>query len=205
MHVFWAALVLALLALPSVLNAQTRFQKTYKVGRGPEVSCCQNGMAFGFTSIVHDPSIAGTVEITLITASSGGKVIATDPNGIAGTTWEIFLGPAVDACAFPVGQQRGGAVNLETYTCSTTDASTQLIFNTNGMFTTAPTAGHFLGSYDFPQTTFKANDIGQLVSAVTSTSSFPNGLSLQVLNWGGDVGADTQFGEITVTVSGIMH
>src|SRR5579864_5277934 len=102
--------------LPSAINAQTEFKKTYKVGRGPEVSCCQNGMSFGFTPVLHDPSIAGNVEITLITASSGAKVLATDPNGIAGTTWEIFLGPDVEACGFPVGQQ-SGSINLNTYTC----------------------------------------------------------------------------------------
>lgn len=197
--------VLFFLISAGLANSQTTFKKTYQLGVGPLVSCCQNGMSYGFTSVLHDPSITGNVQITFISASAGGLVTATDPNGIAGTTWEIFLGPDVDGCAFPAGRHHAASISLTTYTCSTTNASTQLIFNTNGQFTTIPTGAYYQGGYNFVNQVFKANDLGQFIFATTSASSFPDGLSLQILNWGGDQGAAIQYGQISVTVAGIIE
>jgi hypothetical protein len=201
---FLAAFVFAL-AGATPAHAQTFFKKTYTIAHGPEVSCCQNGMSYGFTPVLHDASISGNVEIFSITATANASVKLTDPNGIAGMTWEIFLGPSVADCGFPVGQQHAAFIDLTTYTCSASLATTQLIFNTNGVFNTAPTAGHYEGGYDFPKATFKANDLGQLVSETTAPAFFADGLSLQVLNWSGDQGADLQMASITITVAGAMQ
>lgn len=193
-----------ILAAGTPAHAQTFFTKTYTISRGPQISCCQSGMTYGFTPVLHDATISGNVEIFYITATANASISGADPNGIAGMTWEIFLGPSVQDCGFPVGQQ-AGSINLDSYTCSDTIATTQLIFNTNGEFNTIPAAGHYLGTYDFPKATFKANDLGQFISGTTAPSFFADGLSLQVLNWSGDVDVDLQMATITITVAGAME
>ena len=92
--------------------SQTTFTRTYQLGGGIEVACCAKGpMSWGFTPVIQDTSLSGNIQITSISASDSGNILATDPNGVAGTTWEIFVGPA--PCGFPVGEVQG-VIQLQT-------------------------------------------------------------------------------------------
>jgi hypothetical protein len=134
--------------------SQTTFTRTYQLGGGIEVACCAKGpMSWGFTPVIQDMSVAGNVQITSVSVSDTGNILATDPNGVAGTTWQVFIGPA--SCGFPVGELQG-LVQLSTYSCNT---PTQLILNTNGVFS-APATGTYAASFNFTTGTFTANDIG---------------------------------------------
>lgn len=186
-------LAVLICSLPAL--AQTPFTKTYQLGGNIEVACCNGPMAYGFTPVIQDHSLGGNVQITSVSFSDTGNIYTTDPNGIAGTTWELFVGTT--SCGFPVGQLHGN-INLSTYTCG---SPTKLVVNTNGNFV-APTTGAFSASYNFQTSVFTANDIGALVSASTAPSTLNSGLFLQVLLWGGDQGADLRLDNITVTVSG---
>src|SRR6202790_4365761 len=185
-------------AFPGPASAQTPFTRTYQLGGNIEVSCCTNGMSYGFTPVIQDNSLSGPIQITSISASDNGSILATDPSGVAGTTWEIFVGTA--SCGFPVGQISHVSIQLGTYTCS---SATQLIFNTNGTFT-APASGTFAGSYNFEASTFTANDMGALVSAHTTPSTLSQGLFVQILLWGGDQGADLKLSNISLTITGTV-
>src|SRR5579862_802416 len=190
-----------LLVFAAVFGVPARgqsFSKTYQLGGPIHVSCCVNGMAYGFTPVIQDASISGNVQITSISVSDTGNIAATDPNGIAGTTWEVFVGSS--SCGFPVGQQQG-IISLNTYSCN---AQTQLIFNTNGNFT-APAAGVFSGSYNFQTNTLTTNDIGQLITGTTATTNLTQGLFAQILLWGGDQGADLTLNNISITINGIAN
>jgi YVTN family beta-propeller protein len=178
--------------------AQTPFSRTYHLNGNIEVSCCTNGESYGFTSLVQDTTLSGPLKITSISVSDSGNIITTDPNGVAGTTWEIFVGNS--SCGFPVGQFNNGSIQVGTYTCG---AATQLIFNTNGTFT-APTSGAFAGSYNFQSAQLTTNDLGQFVSASNNPTSLSSGLYVQVLLWGGDVGADLKLSNISLTVTGTI-
>src|ERR1700689_1008879 len=79
--------------------SQMTFTRTYQLGGGIEVACCAKGpRSWGFTPVIQDTSLSGNIQITSISASDSGNILATDPNGVAGTTWEIFVGPA--PCGF---------------------------------------------------------------------------------------------------------
>jgi YVTN family beta-propeller protein len=190
---FLAVFVILVCATPVL--SQTPFTKTYQLGGNIGVSCCTGAMTYGFTPVIQDHSLSGNVQITSVSFSDTGNISATDPNHTAGTTWEIFIGTT--SCGFPAGQQQG-SISLSTYTCS---SPTQLVANTNGNFV-APTSGVFAASYNFQTAAFTANDTGQLISASTVPFTLNNGLFLQVLLWGGDVGASLQLNNITVTVTG---
>ncbi len=187
--------LLGLLTCCTAAFSQTAFTRTYQLGSGIEVSCCTAGMAYGFTPLIQDHSLGGNVQINSISVSDDASIVATDVNGVAGTTWEVFVGTG--SCGFPVGEQHG-TISLSTYSCS---SPTHLFFNTNGNFT-APQLGTFSGTYNFLTSTLTTNDTGALVSASTTPSTLTQGLYLQILLWGGDVGADLKLSNITVTVTG---
>ncbi|HEY4977991.1 MAG TPA: hypothetical protein VII25_02380, partial [Candidatus Acidoferrum sp.] len=111
----------ALLLCSSPAFSQTPFTKTYQLGGGLEVSCCTGPMGYGFTPLIQDHSLGGNITINSISVSDDGNIIATDPNGTAGTTWEIFVGNS--SCGFPVGELHG-TISLSTYTCA---SPTQLV------------------------------------------------------------------------------
>jgi hypothetical protein len=186
---------------PHPVSAQTPFTRTYQLGGGIEVACCAKGpMSWGFTPVIRDTSLSGNVQITSVAVSDSGSVLATDRNGVAGTTWEIFIGAS--PCGFPAGELQG-SVSLTTYSCSSSTASTQLIFNTNTVFSgPVPQSGIFSASENFITNVFTASDIGQFISGTTTASNVTQGLYLQVLLWGGDVGADLKVSNISVTVTG---
>ena len=85
-------LILLFYAFPAV--SQT-FTRTYQLGGGLQVACCNfgSGLLYGFTPLIQDPTLTGNVRITSISVSANGNVNGTDPNGIAGTSWQIFAGP----------------------------------------------------------------------------------------------------------------
>jgi hypothetical protein len=106
-------IVFACLAYSQPVYSQTSFTKTYQLGGGIEVACCAKGpMSWGFTPVIQDTSLSGNVEITSVSVSESGNILATDPHGVAGMTWEVFIGSP--SCGFPVGQLQG-SVNLGTY------------------------------------------------------------------------------------------
>ena len=187
---------------PSTASSQTSFTRTYQLGGGIEVACCSKGpMSWGFTPVIQDTSLSGSVQITSISASDSGNILATDPNGVAGTTWEIFVGST--PCGFPVGEVQG-VIQLGTYSCT---APTQLIFNTNLVFPAPGSTGTYAASFNFGTSTFTTVDSSQLSGLVLGTTAPTNlnqGLFLQILLWGGDVGADLQLSNITVTVTGTL-
>jgi len=190
------ALLIGCLLASHYAVSQTSFTRTYQLGSGIEVACCAKGpMSWGFTPVIQDTSLSGNIQITSISVSDNGNILATDPNGVAGTTWELFIGNS--SCGFPVGELQG-VVNLTTYSCNT---QTQLILNTNGVFS-APGTGNFAATYNFTSSTFTANDTGQLISASTATTNLTQGLFVQLLLWGGDQGADLILSNISVTITG---
>jgi YVTN family beta-propeller protein len=190
------ALLIGCLLASHYAVSQTSFTRTYQLGSGIEVACCAKGpMSWGFTPVIQDTSLSGNIQITSISVSDNGNILATDPNGVAGTTWELFIGNS--SCGFPVGELQG-VVNLTTYSCNT---QTQLILNTNGVFS-APATGTFAATYNFTTSTFTANDTGQLISGSTATTNLTQGLFVQLLLWGGDQGADLILSNISVTITG---
>lgn len=193
-----ALILLVCLVCSGSVYSQTSFTRTYHFGGSIEVACCSKGpMSWGFTPVIQDTSLSGNIQINSISVTDTGSISATDPNGVAGTTWEIFVGSS--PCGFPVGEVTG-VVNLSTYSCN---APTQLVFNTNGVFQ-APATGTFSGSYNFTTATFTANDMGAFVSDTNAPANLTQGLFAQILLWGGDVGADLTLSNISITVTGTV-
>lgn len=197
-HRLYFVLLAAFLMMSHFAFSQTSFTRTYQLGGGIEVACCAKGpMSWGFTPVIQDTSLSGNVQITSISVSDSGNILATDPHGVAGTTWEIFVGNA--SCGFPAGEVQG-VVNLGTYSCS---APTQLIFNTNGVFS-PPASGTFAASFDFTTGTFTANDLGAFILGTNVPSNLTQGLFVQVMLWGGDNPSDLILSDISVTVAGTV-
>jgi hypothetical protein len=192
----------ACLVCSHVAFSQTPFTRTYNLGGGIKIACCADGQFYGFTPLIQDTSLSGTVKIVSVSVSDNAKIlIANNGNCCAGTTWEIFVGSA--SCGFPVGQEQGG-ISLGTYSCSADNAETQLIFNTNGVFS-APTTGKFAGEYDFNTGKFIANDIGAFISGTTSPSDLTEGLFAQILLWSGDQDIELGLRNISITITGVVE
>jgi RHS repeat-associated protein len=182
------------LSLPG--KAQTPFTRTYSLGGGINVSCCTGGMSWGFTPVIQDTSLTGEVQITSITVSDSANILAVDYNSVAGTTWEIFAGTA--SCGFPPGEDTG-VISTGTYQCP--NAQTELIFNTNAVWS-PPATGTFAGSFNFQTGVLSTNDLGQFILGATSPMTLTQGLYVQILLWGGDVGANLNLSNISITITG---
>ncbi len=194
--------LLACLVYSHTAFSQTPFSRTYNLGGGIEIACCADGQFYGFTPLIQDTSLSGNVKIDSVSVSDNAKIlVANNGNCCAGTTWEIFIGSA--SCGFPVGQEEGG-ISLATYTCNAENAETQLIFNTNGIFS-PPAIGKFAGKYNFVTGKFTANDIGTFLSATTSPSDLKQGLFAQILLWSGDQDIELGLKSISITITGVIN
>lgn len=197
-----AFVLFACLVCSQTAFSQTPFKNTYSLGGGIEIACCANGQFYGFTPVIQDTSLTGKVKIFSVSVSDKANIsIANNGNCCAGTTWEIFIGSA--SCGFPVGQEEGG-ISLATYSCSASNASTQLVFNTNGVFS-PPTVGKFAGKYNFQTGKFTTNDIGTFLSATTAPTDMPQGLFAQILLWSGDQDIELFLKNISITVEGVIE
>lgn len=197
-----AFVLFACLVCSHIAFSGTPFTKTYNLGGGIEIACCADGQFYGFTPLIQDTSLSGTVKIASVSASDDARIlVANNGNCCAGTTWEIFVGSA--SCGFPVGQEEGG-ISLGTYTCNAEDAETQIIFNTNGVFS-PPTTGKFAGEYNFNSQKFTANDMGTFISASTSPSELTQGLFVQILLWSGDQDIEMDLKNISITIKGVIE
>jgi hypothetical protein len=176
------------------------FSETFQLGGSFELACCASGYLYGITSVGHDASLIGVIHVTSIAVSLSNGVSATDPNGFAGASWQVFVGP--NSPGFSPGQQSSGFI---TYSSFASASPTQLFFAENDIYQPGD-ANTLTGAYDFTSGVLSSNATAGATLVGASNAAFPAtaGMFVQVALWGGDVGFDETVGNVTVTVTGTI-
>lgn len=178
------------------VQAQATFARTYNFPGSLNLACCSS-INYGFSPVLNDTSLSGTVQITTITVTA--TVLVNSPNilGVADFDWEVLMGPS--SPGFTPGQVTNGS--YPGYI--TSDAPTQ--------FHPAPnlnaSAGQmltFTNSYDFTTGTLTAPspEIVYLYGASAPPMDLNNGLYIQVFAWSGGTNVDLTMSNIQVVVTG---
>jgi uncharacterized protein (TIGR03437 family) len=157
------------------------------------LACCSS-IQYGFTSVIHDATIAGpTAQVTSISVTGTITANSPDIDGDASFDWEVFIDPSPST--IPPGPSTGNPANV------VSPALTQF-HSAQGTATAAGAAIRFQATYDFGTTAYTPAPGSHVVSASAAPMSPTSGLYVQVFAWSGAINVDLTLSNIVVVVSG---